>query len=145
MDRAYVALSEGLEPNEPRTYAALSNRHGVAKTTLWNRAHGQLPKEEKAKRQQHLNPSEEKALVKYLLRMSNNGYPIPIEYLRSLAVVIAHQRSFPHASSTDGAIKPRGKNWPQGFYNRHPKLKAKRVRALDWHRHDKNIYPKISH
>jgi hypothetical protein len=30
-------------------------------------------KEENAKRQQYLTLSEEKALVKYLLRMSNNG------------------------------------------------------------------------
>jgi Tc5 transposase DNA-binding domain len=102
-------------------------------------------KEEKAKRQQYLNPSEEKALVKYLLRMSNNGYPIPVKYLRSLAFVIARQRSIPQSSSTDEAINPPSKNWPQAFYKRHPELKAKRVRAPDWHRHDKNIYPKISH
>jgi hypothetical protein len=49
MDPASVALAEGLEPNEPRTYAALSNRHQVPRTTLWNRAHGLPSIEEKAK------------------------------------------------------------------------------------------------
>jgi hypothetical protein len=36
-----------------------------------------------------------------------------------------------------------GKNWPQGFYKRHPELKARRVMALDWARHDHNIYDKL--
>ncbi|OCK89446.1 DDE-domain-containing protein [Cenococcum geophilum 1.58] len=38
-----------------------------------------------------------------------------------------------------------GKNWPQAFYKRHPELKSKRVKALDWNRHDKNIYDKVTH
>ena len=73
MDAASRALADGLESTEPRTYAALSKRHGVARTTVWNRAHGVPSIEEKAKRQQYLTPFEEKALVKYLLRMSDNG------------------------------------------------------------------------
>jgi hypothetical protein len=91
MDPASVAISEGLDPTEPRTYAALSKRSTVPRTTLWNRTHGRPSIQEKAKSQQYLNPSEEKALVEYLLRMSNNGFSIPIKYLRSLALVIAHQ------------------------------------------------------
>jgi len=76
--------------------------------------------------------------------MSNNGFSVPIKYLRSLAVIIAHQRSSVfQAPTTDEAIRPPGKNWPQGFYKRHPELKAKRVKALDWNRHDDNIYDKI--
>jgi hypothetical protein len=48
-----------------------------------------------------LSPQEEKALVSYLLRMSANGYPLPVKFARSLAHVIT------------------GKNWPQAFYKRH--------------------------
>ena len=87
MDPASVALSEGLAPDEPGSYAALSKRHKVAPTTLWNRAHGRSSKQEMAKGQQYLNSSEEKALVKYVLRMSNNGYPVPVKYLRSLVYI----------------------------------------------------------
>jgi len=36
MDAASLALAEGLEPTEPRTYAALSKRRNVPRTTLWN-------------------------------------------------------------------------------------------------------------
>lgn len=51
----------------------------VPRTTLWNRAHGRSSKEDKAKSQQYLTLSEEKALVEYLLRMSRNGFPVKRE------------------------------------------------------------------
>ena len=56
-----------------------------------------------------------------------------IKYLRSLAFIM-----------TDETIRPPGKNWPQAFYRRHPELKSKRVKALDWNRHDNSIYNKIT-
>ena len=77
-----------LKATEPRTYTALSKSHKVPRTTLWSRAHGRPSIEEKAKGQQYLTPSEEKALVEYLLRMSNNGFPLPIKYLRSCRSVV---------------------------------------------------------
>ena len=101
---------------EPRTYAALSKYSKVSRTTLWNRAHGRLSVEEKTISQQCLTPSEEKVLVEYLLRMSNNGFPVPIKYLCSLAFIIARQRSSAfQAPATDETIRPPGKNWPQAF------------------------------
>lgn len=146
MDRASVVLSEGLDSSEPSTYTALSKCSNIPSTTLWYRAHGRPSIQEKAKRQQYLTPSEEKALVDYLLRMSNNGFPIPIKYLRSLAFIIARQRSSVfQALATDETSRPPGKNWPQAFHKRHPELKAKRVKALDWNRHDSNIHDKITH
>jgi hypothetical protein len=133
MDPASVVLSEGLDPTRPRTYAALSEDGKVARTTLWYRAHGRPSKEEKAKSQQCLTPSEEKALVKYLLRMSKNSFPIPVKYLPLLAFVIACQRSSVfQAPASDVTIKPPGKNWPRAFQQRHPELKSKRVKALCW-------------
>lgn len=145
MDPASAVLSEGLVPSKPKTYAALSESSNVAVSTLWHRAHGRPSREDKAKSQQYLSPSEEKALVEYLLRMSNNGFPVPLKYLRSLALVIARQRSSVfQAPATDETIRPPGRNWPQAFCSRHPELKAKRVKALDWNRHDNNIYDKIT-
>jgi hypothetical protein len=125
------------------TYAALSESSQILISTLWNRAHGRRPKREKAARQQYLTPQEEKALVAYALRMSRNGYPIPVKFLRFLAHVIARQRSSASCVHATDAVKPPGKNWPQGFYKRHPELKSRRVKALDWSRHDHNIYDKV--
>jgi hypothetical protein len=146
MDPASAALSEGLDPTKPKTYVALSECSKVPPSTLWHRAHGRPSRQEKATGQQYLTPSEEKALVNYVLRMSDYGYPVPVKYLRSLAFVIARQRSCVfYTPSTDEVIKSPGKNWPQAFYKRHPELKSKRVKALDWNRHDNNIYDKITH
>jgi hypothetical protein len=132
MDPASDAIAEGLDPSKPKTYAALSESSSVPLSTLWHRAHGRPSRQEKAERQQYLTPAEEKSLVEYLLRMSNNGFPVPIKYLRLLALIIARQRSsIFQAPTTDETIRPPGKNWPQGFYKCHPELGAKKVKALD--------------
>ena len=73
MDRASQVLAQGLPPDVPRTYAALAERGDVPLSTIHNRAHGRSSKEEKAQRQQYLTPSEEKALITFLLRMSDLG------------------------------------------------------------------------
>jgi hypothetical protein len=60
---------------------------------------------------------EEKALVDYVLRIAERGYPLPVKFLRSLAVVIARHRSSAfQIPATDDDVRPPGKNWPQGFY-----------------------------
>ena len=89
MDPASIALLEGLESNEPRTYTALSKRHKVPRTALWTR--GLTSIEEKAKSQQYLTPAEEKALAAYLIQMSDIGYPISNKYIPSLAFIIARR------------------------------------------------------
>ncbi|KAJ5674366.1 uncharacterized protein N7477_004300 [Penicillium maclennaniae] len=40
-------------------------------------------------------------------------------------------------------MRPPGKNWPQGFYLRHPQLKARRLRAIDRKRDDRQIEEKV--
>jgi hypothetical protein len=78
--------------------------------------------------------------------MSNNGFPIPVKFLRSLAVIIVRQRSSAfQISASDETIRPPGKNWPQGFYKCHPMLKVRRVKALDRNRHNKHIYDKVTY
>ena len=72
--------------------------------------------------------------------MSDLGNPVRIKFIPSLAFRIARQRS-----TTGKAVRLPGKNWAQGFKKRHPALKSKRVRAIDWKRHENNIYDKITH
>jgi hypothetical protein len=45
----------------------------------------------------------------------------------------------------DRPSKRPGKNWVKALENRNQELKARRVRALDWNRHEKNTYEKIIH
>jgi hypothetical protein len=76
MDRASQALVQGLPSDVRRTYSALAEHGDVPRSTVWYRDHGRPSKEEKAQRQQYLTPSEEKALVKFLLRMAALGSPV---------------------------------------------------------------------
>jgi hypothetical protein len=140
MNAACVALAEGFESNKPRTYRALSKCHNIPRTTLWNRAHGQPSIKEKPKRQQYLSRAEENALAKYLIHMSDRGYPIRAICVPSLAFIIACQRS-----TMDVTIKPLGRNWHQAFRKRNSELNPRKVRAVDWNRHDNNIYDKTTH
>ncbi|KAJ5974628.1 hypothetical protein N7481_011838 [Penicillium waksmanii] len=75
-----------------------------------------------------------------------DGYPLPVKFLRSLALIVLRQRSSIF-QITDPSLKfrPPGKNWPQGFYRRHPRLKARRLRAIDWKRDSRQIEDKVRH
>jgi hypothetical protein len=110
--------------------------NNIPMTTLWHRNNGRPSRKNRAPTQQYLTPSEEKALVKFLLQMANHGTPVRIKFLPSLAFSIARQRS------TNKAVKLPGRNWSQAFTRRHPELKSRRVRPMDWNRHDNNIYDK---
>lgn len=138
MDRASQVLVQALHIDGPRSYRALAGRTNVPHSTLHHRDRGRESKEAKAQHQQYLTSEEEKAVVKFLLLMSNLGQPVRIKFLPSLAFSIARRRS-----TTNKSINPPGKNWPRAFEKRHPELKARRVRAIDWRRHENNIYDKI--
>ena len=61
----------------------------------------------------------------------------------SLAFVNARSR-FPtfQIPSADHEIQPLGRNWLQGFYKSCPELKARRIKAVEWAWHDRNVYGK---
>lgn len=61
-----------------------------------------------------------------------------IKYVGSIAFTLARQRTLSKRPS-----KPLGKNWPQHFYKRYPKLKASTTKALDWKRYE--IHDKVVH
>ncbi|KAJ5569171.1 hypothetical protein N7450_011657 [Penicillium hetheringtonii] len=128
------------------SYATRSRSTGIPASTLWRRANDKPSLADKAANQQYLTPQEELALVGYVLRLADNGYPLPVKFLRSLAVVIVRQRSsIFQARDPTLKVRPPGKNWPQSFYRRHPELRARRLRAIDWKRDDRQIEDKVRH
>lgn len=128
------------------SYAAREKLTGVPAKTLWRRDHGGRTRQERAVERQYLTPCEEKALVPFVLRYAYFGYPLPVKALRFLAAIIKSRRnSNSNTLSSDDQVKPPGPKWPQGFYKRHPEVKARRVKPLDWARHDHNIHGKIVH
>jgi hypothetical protein len=94
----------------------------------------------KPKSQQYLTPAEEKAMVDFVLQTSALGTPVRIKYIPSIAFTVTHGRPEP-----DRLLKPPGKNWAKSLERRHPEVKARKVKALDWDRHEKNVFPKIEH
>ena len=78
-----------LPPDVRRTYCALEEQSEVALTRSINAQNGRRLKEEENQSQQYLTPSEEKAVVKFLLHMSNIGQPARIKYMFSLVFGVA--------------------------------------------------------
>jgi hypothetical protein len=140
MDRASQALAQGLPTSVPRSFRAIADHTDVPRSTLHARAHGRRSIEAKAQSQQYLTPFEEKAMVDFVLQMSNLGTPVRIKYIPAIAFSVARGRPEP-----DRPLKPPGKNWAKSLEKRHPRLRARKVRALNWDRHEKNIFPKIEH
>jgi hypothetical protein len=140
MDKASQVLAKGVPPGVPKSYRALADHGKVAHTTLYHRAHGRRSIEEKAQSQQYLTPSEVIAVIDFLLQMSHLGQPVRMKHIPSLAFSATRQRP-----ASERPPKPPGKNWAKALENRYPELQAKRVRALDWNRHEKNIFEKITH
>ncbi len=140
MDRACQVLAQGVPPSVPNSYRALADHGNVPRSTLHHRARGRRSIEEKAQSQQYLTPWEEDVVVKFLLQISDLGQPIRIKFIPSIAFSVTRQRP-----KADRPLKPPGRNWAKALENRHPVLQARRVSALDWNRHEKNIYGKITH
>ncbi|KAK0951039.1 hypothetical protein LTS01_025397 [Friedmanniomyces endolithicus] len=75
-----------------------------------------------------------------MLRMSALGQLVRIKHVPCIALSATR-----HRPASDRPLKLSGKNWAKALEKRHPELQAKRVKALDWHRHEKNIYAKTAH
>ena len=142
-DPAASVLALAKDSGLTKSYSALSKSTGVPSSTLRDRDRGRISKKERAAEQQYLTPQEEKSLVDHALRLSKNGYPLPIKLLRALAWEIARRRSSPASIPLEEGPQLPGKNWPQAFYKRHPEVKSKTLKAIDWKRHDHNIYDKV--
>src|SRR5271167_1152821 len=83
-----TAILDRFGHSKGNTYASLCGLSGVPESTLWHRKHSRVSNQQKGANKQYLTIQEEKALVNYLLRMSKNGYPLPVKFVRTLALVI---------------------------------------------------------
>ena len=88
-DRASEVLVEGLPPFMTKSFRALADHGDVPCTTLQHRARGRKSLQDKARSQQYLDISEEKALVNFLVQQDALGRPVRIKYVPSIAFSIA--------------------------------------------------------
>lgn len=134
MDEASQVLARGASTDVLRSYRALADHGGIPHTTLHHRARGRRSIVEMAQSQQYLTPSEEKAVVDCLLHVAELGQPVRIKHVPRIAFQATQWRPAPERPS-----KPPGKNWAKAFEKRHSALKSRKVRALDWTRHDSSM------
>lgn len=81
---------------------------------------------------------EDKAVVDFLFQITELGQPVRMKHISGIVFQIIQCRPAPIKPS-----KPPNKKWAKAFEQRHPELKTRKVRALDWNRHNSNIYQKI--
>lgn len=72
--------------------------------------------------------------------MAELGTPMRIKYIPPIAFSSTRYRPLPNRP-----LKPPGKNWVKALEKRPPELMARRIKAIDWNRHDKSTYEKIEH
>ena len=146
IDRLSRAYRRRLTARKLNTTTVVAPSSEVPASTRWHRSHGRPSRAQKAVSQQYLTPEEEIELREYLLRCHRNGHPIKVKALPYLALVIArHRSSTLQTPAADQPLRAPSKNWPQGFYLRHPEVKSKRLKALDARRYGPNIYEKVVH
>lgn len=138
MDRASLALAQGRAAGEPRSLRAIAHDGHVPLSTLHARARGRRSIEAKAQSQQYLMPFEENAVIEFVLEMSDLGTPIRNKFIPSIALSVTR-----HRPEADRPVSEPNKNWTKAFERRHPELRTRRAKALNWKRHDKNIYSKV--
>lgn len=118
----------------------LANHEEISHSILHYRAREQRSLKQKIKSQQCLISWEENALIKFLLQMLDFEQFVRIKFISSLTFNITHQRFL-----WDKSHKSSNKNWAKILKKRHSILQARRIKSLNWNRHEKNTDNKITY
>jgi hypothetical protein len=82
-----------------------------------------------------------------VLQADRNGYPARVKDLSPYAAILLRRRAPQNGQGSPAKVpacsQSPAKDWPQAFCKRHPELKVARLKALDWRRHEMNIYAKV--
>ena len=114
---------EDLRTGKIKSIRGAAERYGLQYETLRDRKRGTANRVLSHEDQQHLTNAEEKAIVAWIGRVDDYGWPPKIEYVKQIAA--GFMRSH-------GKGKTRlGKNWITRFLDRHPSLAAKFATRLD--------------
>lgn len=109
MGTASQVLAQGAPYSAPNSYRVYADLSGVACSTLHHRARGRQSIEAKGKSQQYLTLSEEKAVVKFVLQMSDFGHPVRVKYIPYIAPVLQYPSSALAREATQASRQELGK------------------------------------
>ena len=112
---------------------ACARAHTLPYSTLYRYLDGGVSRATSHETEQYLSPTEEKILIKWILRSDSLGNPISPAFTRKLAFEIRDSR--PKLSSRPSTFSlptplP-GKNWVDSLRSRHPTIKGAYTRQLE--------------
>jgi len=112
---------------------AAAKAYGVAESTLRARVHGRKSRAEANEEKQLLSCGEERALVRWILEVSKDGYPPHKLQVREMTEQIRRERvsKINDASITLVEYPPIGVEWVDRFLKRHPALRTVKARRID--------------
>lgn len=118
-----------------RRYSSINSAakdFNIAESTLRGRINGGKSQQEGDAQRQHLTESEEKALVKWIQRISITGYPPRYSTIKEMAEEMRKRRinSVNDASIQLVEYSELGQQWVRRFLNHHPHVKSTFTRVL---------------
>ena len=114
---------EDLRKGKIGSIRAVAEKYGLRYETLRDRKRGTANRALSLEDQQHLTNAEERAIVAWIGRVDDYGWPPKIEYVKQIAAGFIR--------SHGKAKVELGKNWITRFLDRHPSLAAKFATRLD--------------
>ncbi|VBB84317.1 Putative protein of unknown function [Podospora comata] len=102
-----------------------SNKHGIPRSTLKHRIDGTLPRNLAHENQQRLSHGQEDLIVQWILRQESLGYAPTHANVKALAASLLAEQGDPN---------PLGKHWVSHFIGRHPDIKTKVGKKIDYAR-----------
>ena len=121
----FTSALEDLRSGKIGSIRAAAEKYGLKYETLRDRKWGSGNRIGGHEDQQHLTNTEEKAIVAWIGRVDDYGWPPKLDYVKQMAVgfIKSHgiQREEPKL----------GKNWITRFLDRHPSLTSKFATRLD--------------
>lgn len=122
---------EAIKDNSCPNIRAAARVFDVPRTTLATRLHGVPTRQQSHITQHKLLPTEEKALLQWVLSMGERGFPPRISIVRQMAAILLSART---ERTVDTSSINIGQNWVRRFINRHNELQSKYTRKYDYQR-----------
>jgi hypothetical protein len=131
--KALKALKDGVFTSIGEAATAFN----LPKSSLGHRRNGRQTRQKAHEGDQILSPAAEKAVVKWILKLDDYGFPPRLDRLWQMVEKLAvEERAALKARNEAEGRKNKvhdtiGKNWITQFLNRHPVLAAKLARRMD--------------
>ena len=127
LDKALAGLNDGTFLHVRQAARAT----GTTRSMIQRHLNGGCSKREAQYSRQQLSPDEERALAKWVQRLSSTGHPVHHPFLRELAEEIRK----PHVTADELVVDPSrrqlGKNWVSRFLARNPILQSKVAKNIE--------------